>query len=74
MVSPLVALIKDQIHEANNSLLNLKACTIQEENMKNYKMIFGTPENLLQISTALKFLKSTFARKNLVCLVVDEVR
>ncbi|XP_066912822.1 uncharacterized protein [Clytia hemisphaerica] len=72
VVSPLVALIKDQIYEANSSPLGLKACAIQED-MKGFNMIFGTPETWLQNKQAQKFLKSSLVKKNLVCLVVDEV-
>lgn len=72
VVSPLVALIKDQIHEASISPLDLKACVIKED-MKGFNMVYGTPENWLQNNSAQKFLKSSFAKKNLVCLVVDEV-
>ncbi|XP_066914592.1 ATP-dependent DNA helicase Q5-like [Clytia hemisphaerica] len=72
VVSPLIALIKDQIHEANSSPLGLKACAVQED-MKGFNMIFGTPETWLKNSTAQKFLKSAFTKKNLVCMVVDEV-
>ncbi|XP_066924465.1 uncharacterized protein, partial [Clytia hemisphaerica] len=77
VISPLVALIKDQIYEANQSPLNLKPCAAQEhqsEALKQYNIIFGTPEIWLNHnSSAQKFLKSTFAKKNLMCLVVDEV-
>jgi len=42
VVTALVALIKDQIYEANNSPLGLEACSVQED-MKGFNMIFGTP-------------------------------
>ena len=72
VISPLISLIEDQIHEANNSPLNLKACSVNE-NMKEFNLIFGTPETWLNNSVAQKFLKSKFMKTNLVCLVVDEV-
>ncbi|XP_066918086.1 probable ATP-dependent DNA helicase RecS [Clytia hemisphaerica] len=62
VVSPLIALIKDQIHEANSSPLGLKACAVQED-MKGFSMIFGTPdETWLKNSTAQKFHKSAFTK------------
>ncbi|XP_066924270.1 bifunctional 3'-5' exonuclease/ATP-dependent helicase WRN-like [Clytia hemisphaerica] len=41
--------------------------------MKGFNIIFGNPETWLANRSAQKFLKSSSTKRNLVCLVVDEV-
>ena len=75
VVSPLVALINDQVSNANKSPFELKATTVGEGDVKmeNFNIIFGTPEAWLNNSKSKDLLSSPFMIENLVCLVVDEV-
>ena len=79
VVSPLKALINDQVKEANNlnNSLGLSACTISTSNdlatakKEKHNMLFGIPEVWLQPSIK-KFLSGTYFRDNIVCVIVDE--
>ena len=79
MVSPLKSLIANQIAEAEelSSYLGTKACSLDNcsdiESVKanGYNIILGIPEKWL-LSSVKDFISTSFMRKNVVCVVVDE--
>ncbi len=79
VISPLQSLIRNQISEADEltSYLGIKACSLDTcsdvESLKSagYNIILGIPEKWLS-SSVKDFVSSSFLRKNVVCVVVDE--
>lgn len=79
VVCPLQSLIHNQIAEAEelSSYLGIKACSLDTcsdvESMKlnGYNIVFGIPEKWLS-SSVKDFLSTSFLRRNVVCVVVDE--
>ena len=78
VLSPLKALIQNQIEEANrySSSLNLKACNL-DANYESicagqYNLIIDTPEAWLDNIRWRDMLSSRLFRKNVKCFVVDE--
>ncbi|XP_066916659.1 probable ATP-dependent DNA helicase RecS [Clytia hemisphaerica] len=78
VISPLVALIKDQVQSCNtNQTLGLKASSLEFSKISQiskgeFNILFGTPESFVQQKHWRDMLGSTYFIKNLVCLVVDE--
>lgn len=79
VIVPLISIIADQVDAANklNTSLGLNACKLsltEYDNISNgkYNIIVGTPESWLNPQWE-NVLSSTFFRKNLKCIVVDEV-
>ncbi|XP_063076479.1 ATP-dependent DNA helicase Q1-like [Engraulis encrasicolus] len=75
VVSPLIALIQDQIREAER--LGVSAAQLGGENDSDilnghFQLVFGSPESWLK-EKWLTMLGSTVYRTNLVGIVVDEV-
>jgi len=79
VISPIKSLIRNQITEAEElgSYLGMKACSLDScsdvETLKlnSYNIVLGIPEKWLS-STVKDFLSSSYLRKNVVCVVVDE--
>ena len=77
VVSPLVALMQDQVESAN-SMLGLKLNAIimkpglSDDELIGHNLLIGSPEIWLE-KRCRNFLASKHVRKNAVCLVVDEV-
>lgn len=75
IISPLIALIEDQIREAG--LLGVSAAQLGEGKDSDilnghYQLVFGSPESWLK-EKWLAMLGSTVYQTNLVGIVVDEV-
>ena len=77
---PLVSIVADQVDAANKltSSLGLKACAISLNEYQNilsgtYNILIGTPESWLDNDCWQNVLSSDYFRKNLKCIVVDEV-
>jgi Superfamily II DNA helicase len=75
VLSPLIALIKDQVDAANRlKVIGLSACSLDSVTLKDvskYNIFCGTPEAWLDVP-GQSVLHSPFIRKNLICIVVDE--
>lgn len=79
VVSPLKALIRNQLDEVKEleCYFKIKGCSLDDhstvESIKSgkFNIIFGIPEVWLS-PTIKELLSSSFFRKNLVCVVVDE--
>ena len=80
VISPLVALMQNQVEESNKlSYLGLKSSILDITLMKEIKsgsgkfnLLFGTPESWISDKWR-EVLGSTFMLDNLICIVVDEV-
>ena len=79
VVAPYRSLIQDQIAEAlkHNESLGLSPCSLQNVSPEElccdkFNLIIDTPESWLDDSRWRNVLSSTFFRKNLICIVVDE--
>lgn len=80
VISPLVALMDDQVKQAN-SMEELKLCAVRigcdVDTVKvlsgHYNVVFGSPELWINNKKWTDVLSSKYFHKNAVCLVVDEV-
>ncbi|XP_066919321.1 bifunctional 3'-5' exonuclease/ATP-dependent helicase WRN-like [Clytia hemisphaerica] len=79
VISPLKSLIRNQLDEIKEleTFLQIKGCSLDSHNTVDsikgggFNLIFGIPE--LWLSTPVKeMLASSYFRRNLVCVVVDE--
>ena len=80
IISPLVALMIDQVEEANSKTgLGLSAVRLEGSTSYNdvssgaFNLIFGSPESWLCTKRWRDMLSSKLFTTNLVCIVVDEV-
>ena len=77
VLSPLLSLISDQISCANSSGFGVRAVKLDTQlyddiSSGKYNLVFGTPESWLSKKWK-DMLGSNNFKKNLVCIVVDEV-
>ena len=79
VITPLKSLIRNQLDEIKEleTYLQIKACSLDNHNTVDsiksggFNIIFGIPE--LWLSPPVKeMLASSYFRRNLVCVVVDE--
>ncbi|XP_066919716.1 ATP-dependent DNA helicase RecQ-like [Clytia hemisphaerica] len=79
IISPLKALIKNQLDEVKEleTYFKIKGCSLDDHNnvesikTGGFNLIFGIPEVWLS-SPVKEILASSYFRRNLVCVVVDE--
>ena len=79
VISPLVALINDQVHSCNSlTNLGLRASSLDTANYYDiakgkFNVLYGTPESWLQNKKWKDLLSMEIFVKIMVCLVIDEV-